>query len=93
MYWSIPERLVYDDLDGCIYQEAAGGEYLVDLVISQYKELYANPTVLLGVVCEFQPDPIIDPSIPLRPGQVIVFPPFDYCDEAFSAPMVEYPEV
>jgi len=93
LYWSMPERLVYEDRDDNVFQECNGDELLVDIVIEHYKDMFPNPVVLLDIVCQFQPNPIIDPSRRLTPGQMIVLPSYTYCEDALSSSITESPEI
>jgi hypothetical protein len=52
----------------------SGGDTLWGLAHRFFRGVTANPAWLWWVIADFQPQPIIDPTIDLAPGQVIVIP-------------------
>jgi len=82
VYLSLRERMPKVDDDPWIYI-CKGGEYLHSVVISAYKQFFAQPLDLLPVVAETQDPPIIDLSVPLQAGLVLELPSLSY--------MVDFP--
>lgn len=58
-----------DNIDHTVRQ----GECIEDIVDQRYPS-FPNAAQLYWVLCHFQKSPILDPTLPLTPGQVLVLP-------------------
>lgn len=69
-----PRALVeyYDDQD-TIPHTVTAGDTLQNLA-AKYFSGVDNPATLWWVIADFQPEPILDPTVRLTPGQVLLIP-------------------
>jgi hypothetical protein len=81
LYFSNPERIPYEERDDTTLHTCSGGEFLWEVCIDFYKEAYPNPADLAEFVANFQPDPIVDLSVPMRAGQQLYMPSEDFIEE------------
>jgi hypothetical protein len=94
VFVSLPERLPFEELDESIMHVCKGEERLFDLAIIYYGGMYRNAVDLWPIIAQAQEDPIIDPSIPLAVGEVIMIPSISYIEmTAFGTPLTEYPRL
>jgi len=84
--FELPERLPFEDRDDTIVHIANGQEYLWDLAQRYYSNTRAQAFDLWDVIAQFQPEPIVDSSVPLPEGKEILIPSIDYIEEVVSGP-------
>lgn len=71
---TLPEKIPYEDRGDTKSIIAQGGQFLHDIVVAEYSWHYKNPVDLVEVVAQFQPEPLIDWSVPLENGREILLP-------------------
>ncbi len=67
------EPFTYRNLSDNVHHTVLEGENLFNLA-ARYFDGVDSPAQLWWVIADFQPDPILDPTIALIPGQVVVIP-------------------
>ena len=93
VYVSLPERIPFEIRDDSITHVCTGKERVFDLAIRYYRGLYKNPIDHWRTIAQFQEDPIIDPSIPLRSGRIITIPSPAFNDDvAYGDSLTDYPQ-
>lgn len=93
-YVSLPERLPDEERDDSTTHIATGNENLLDIAVLYYGGAYRNPVDLWQVIAQFQEETIIDPSVPVEKGTVVLIPSVDYCTEiAFGEMLSDYPQI
>lgn len=94
LYYSNPERIPYEERDDTIIHTCYGGEFLWDLAILYYKDAYPTPLDLAEVIAQFQPDPIVDWSVPMIRGREVLIPSVEYLEEvAFGDSLLDQQEL
>ena len=78
---TITERLPYVDYDDVITHICKKGECLLDVAVYYYKDRVDRPADCWEIIANYQDDPIIDGSVPLTAGRVILIPPQSYIQE------------
>lgn len=78
---TITERLPAIEYDDTITHVAKAGENLFDIAVHYYQHQIENAADCWEILAECQEDPIIDGSVPLRAGQIILVPPVAYIQE------------
>lgn len=72
----LTERVPYrfqDFTDNRFYIVKAG-DTLHTLAARLFDGVVGNPAGLYWVICDFQPEPILDPTLKLTPGRMLVIP-------------------
>lgn len=88
----LPERLPHEDLDGTTLHIVSEGERVYDLANLYYKRTARSAVDMWDVIAQFQPTPILDPSVPLKVGTEVYIPPDDYVEEvAYGPSLTEAP--
>lgn len=91
---SLPERIPFADRDDVITHVCKEGEYLPQIALHYYKNKLPDPILAWEVLAQCQEDPIVDGSLPLRSGTVLVIPHPDYIEQvALGDPLHEFPEL
>jgi hypothetical protein len=92
--WQVPERLPFENRPDNIIHIVTRGERIYDLAQFYFSHFVPNAVDLWEVIAQFQPEPIIDPSVPLTPNREIYIPSKDYIDEvAQGAVLIEVPDL
>lgn len=70
----VPYR--YKEFDDNIVHDAIEGEMVHDIAQSYYGEIYNEREArnMFWIICDFQPDPIIDCTLIMKAGQKIIVP-------------------
>ena len=91
---SLPERVPYVQRDDNDHYVCRGGETLIDVAIMAYKKFYQHPMDQWPILQQCQEDPILDPSLPLPQGLVLVVPSPSFNEEvAYGEDLTEYPQI
>lgn len=85
---SLRARLEYDQEDEDIIHEIAPGDTLWTLA-AQYFDGMPYSHTLWWAIADYQPDPIIDPTVQLEPGELIVIPSPVLVQDALSGLLEE----
>lgn len=94
VYLALPERLPFQIRDDTDIYICKGGEYLANLAVSAYSNLFMFPIDLVSIIAQFQEEPIIDTSIPLSTRDIILFPSPEYIQEvAYGDSLTDYPKI
>ena len=94
VHLSLPERLPFEERDDTEIHIVQGEETLLDIAAQHYRRTFRNPVDLWQVIAEFQEHTIIDPSVPLDKGMIVLIPSKYYCaDIAFGESLSEYPQI
>lgn len=94
LYLSLPERLPWQPRNDTVLYSAKEGEYLFDIVAGHYSNIYSAPWYIVEIVAQFQPIPLIDPSVPLPAGLEIQLPSTEYIETvALGDSLAETPEL
>lgn len=94
LYLSMPERLPWQQRNDTVIYHTKEAEYLFDIVAGHYSNIYPFPWFLTEVVAQFQPTPIIDPSVPLPDGYELQLPSSEYIETiALGESLGETPEL
>jgi len=96
VFVSLPERLPSMERDdsGIHVVQSEDGETLMDIAILYYKGLFRNPVDMWEVIAQFQEHTIVDPSVPLSRGTVLLIPSTEYIsDVAFGDSLSEFPQL
>lgn len=80
-YYSNPERIPYEERDDTIIHTCYGGEYLWDLANLYYQGVHPVPFDLAEIIAQFQPNPIVDWSVPMIRGREVLIPSVEYIEE------------
>ena len=70
---SLRAKLSYNPGDGDVVHEIAPGDTLWNLAV-QYFQGVPYAATLWWAIADYQPEPILDPTITLTPGDLIVIP-------------------
>jgi hypothetical protein len=73
LFLSEREPFRFQELDDNIQHQVTGGESLWALAAKYYGDL-PDPDQLWWIIADFQPDPILDPTIALLAGQTLLIP-------------------
>lgn len=93
LFVSLPEHLPFEVRDDSGVHVCKGGETLLELAIGYYRDSYANPIDMVDVIAEFQENRIVDRSVPLEAGRIVLIPSTTYNEEiAFGEDLSEYPQ-
>lgn len=80
---SLRARLEYDQEDDDIVHEVAPGDTLWTLASQYFNGMpYAN--TLWWAIADYQPEPILDPTVRLEPGTLVVIPSPTLVQDALS---------
>jgi hypothetical protein len=82
----LPERVDYEDDDDIIIHIVADGERLYDIAQFHYGTARNNPWDMWEVIAQFQPEPILDPSVILETGREIYIPSSEFIEEVAYGP-------
>jgi len=94
IYFSLPERLPFEDRDDTIIHSASGTEYLWELAQRYYAQNRVNAFDMWEVIAQFQPEPIQDASLPVPKGQIVLIPSEDYIEDfLFGEPLSLVPVI
>jgi len=94
VFFTLPERVSFDDQDDVTTHIANGQEFLWDIAQQYYKRVYVSPLDLWEVLMQFQPEPIQDPSVPVPLGQEVYIPSLEWIEEvAFGQSLADVPEL
>jgi hypothetical protein len=74
-YYGWREEFAFSDAEGIIPHVVAKGDTLFSLAAQYYSE--EGDIALWWAIADFQPEPIIDPTIELTEGEVILIPPIN----------------
>ena len=74
LFYTVPERLPFEDRDDTIIHVGSGSEFLWDLAQRYYGQQRENAFDLWEVIGLFQLEPIQDASVPVSEGQVVLIP-------------------
>jgi len=77
------DRLYYADVDGIIPHVVEDGDTLHSLA-AEYLGGETGESNLWWAIADFQPDPIIDPTIALAAGTTLLIPPISYVQRMLS---------
>lgn len=92
--YRLPERLRYLPMDGTISHVCVNGELLWDIAVLYYGRWRSRALDLWEVLAQFQPSPILDASVPLKSGKVILVPPVEYIEEiAYGTSLATLPAI
>jgi len=69
----VPYR--YEVNDDNIIHTAAEGDTWWNLAFRYYHHISENASRLWWVICDFQPQPVVDPTVAIAPGRIIIVPP------------------
>lgn len=83
---TITERLPSVSYDEAYTHIVKEGETLIDIAVRYYQNQTENPADCWEIIAECQEDPIIDGSVPLRAGQLILVPPPAFIQEIALGP-------
>jgi hypothetical protein len=93
MHLTLPERVPYVEYEDT-ETHICTGEYLHSVVVNHYKNTLLEPLEAVEVVANYQPDPIVDWSVPLEPGRILLLPPAAYFHEvAYGESLTESPDI
>lgn len=67
------EPFLFRNLSDNIEHTVLEGENIFNLA-SRYFDGIENAAQLWWVIADFQPDPLLDPTIALQPGQIVIIP-------------------
>jgi hypothetical protein len=81
LYWGLPERLPHEDRDDTTVHTCHGGEFLWQLAQDYYGDVVGNAGDWADIIAQFQPNPIVDRSVPCRSGQEVLIPSLEYIEE------------
>lgn len=91
---TLPERLPHVERDDTVVHVCSEGEYLQQIAIQHYKDRIPNAVDCWEIIAQFQEDPIVDGSMPLRANQIILIPSVGYIHEvALGDPLHEVPKL
>jgi hypothetical protein len=80
LYLTEPEPFPYQDLPDNRVHIVVQGDTLWSLAATYYAQ-YDAPDQLWWILADFQPDPILDPTLALAPGRAIYVPSSRTIDE------------
>lgn len=81
LYLSLPERMPHQERDDTQVHICKGGETLFSLANSYYRAVLDNPLIMAPIIADFQDPPIVDRSVTLDRGKVILIPSLSYKQE------------
>jgi hypothetical protein len=94
VFLALPERLPFMDRDDTGIHIAQGDETLMDIATLHYKGAFKQPLDLVEVLAQFQEHTVVDFSIPLASGTVVLLPSMEYItDIAFGDSLLEFAQV
>jgi hypothetical protein len=79
----LPERVGYVERDDTAVWICSGNERLADIAVAVWAETFDKPHELWEALQQFQPEPYIDPSVPLPIGKTIYIPSVETLQETF----------
>jgi len=92
VHLSLPERLPFTQRDDTKTHICKGHENCYDLAVSYYPRV-ADPAERAEIIAQFQEDPILDLTVPLPQGRLVLIPSESYIQFiAFGDSLTEYPE-
>jgi len=92
--FTLPERVGYEYDDDITIHIVSDGERLYDIAQFHYKDTAIAPWDLWDMLAQFQPEPILDPSVPLPSNMEIYIPSADFIEDAFfGMSLAETPEI
>lgn len=71
-----PEPFRYRAFDDNRVLRATQGDTPFSVAARAYKDEVDRPSMLYWAICDFQPEPIVDPTLEFEQGQVVVIPSF-----------------
>lgn len=86
VFFRLPERMPFEERDDNILHIVQRGERLWDIAVRYFQGRRFRACDMWEVLANFQPNPIIDPTVLLRAGQVIYVPSDDYIEEVVFGP-------
>ena len=90
----LPERLLYLEEYEPATHVCRGGERLQDIAVERYKGLVKDPLDMVDIIAQYQQDKIIDTSIRMRQGTVLLLPSLSYVREvAYGDSLAEFPKI
>ncbi len=75
----VPYR--FQDLDDTIIHRVTGRQTLQDIAAYRYQAYGEEAYLLWIVLAHFQPDPVLDPTLPLEPGSILYVPSYRVIEE------------
>ena len=92
VHLTVPERLPHMQRDDTVVHICKDGETLQGLAVMYYQNSISNAVDCWEIIAQFQEDPIVDGSVPLGVGRVLLIPSAEYIREvALGDPLHEYP--
>jgi hypothetical protein len=79
------DRFLYTDVEGIIPHVVSDGDNLWSLAAKYYGSEQEDETNYWWVIAEFQPKPIIDPTLRLEAGIIILIPPLSWIQEGLAS--------
>jgi hypothetical protein len=73
-YLTEREPFRYKERPDNIIHTVVEGDSFFNLAARLYRDIMPRPASLWWVLADYQPHPIVDPTIPLTPGQVVFAP-------------------
>lgn len=74
LYLTDREPYRFKDLKDNRFHLVRVGDTLHTLADRFFAGVVSNPALLFWVLCDFQPEPIIDPTLTLTPGRTLAIP-------------------
>lgn len=78
LYLSTPDRIAYEEREDTIIHEAMDGETVYGLAEKYFGE---DGWKRWDIIAQFQPNPIIDPTVPFEVGQTVYIPSRRFIEE------------
>ena len=69
------ERFFFEDLEGNIPHTVRDGDDWHSLAYQYYGRALSGQVNLWWGIADFQPEPVLDPTLTLQPGTIILIPP------------------
>jgi hypothetical protein len=94
LHITVPERVPHVLRDDTVVHICKADERLQDIAVYYYKNSIEAPVDCWEIIAQFQEDPIIDGSVPMEAGRVLLIPSLAYIQEvALGDPLYEYPQL
>lgn len=94
IFLTLPERLPFINREDTRIHKCKGAERVLDLALLYYRNIYSDPVDYWPVIAQFQPEPIIDPFIPLAAGLIVLIPSPSYIQEIVNGDtLVDFPQL